>query len=133
VKKLLATVNGASPVQIRSRCAILLCAVYGLRVGEVCRLRLDDIDWADEKISVRRSKDVLGFTIHMIPDPVGFSTSRATAQSWPGNAQMQFPHANSVTTPTSHTCKSTKSTRSMHPFSLLALRSARRFEMRLGA
>jgi len=56
VKKLIASVNGTSPVQIRSRCAILLCAVYGLRVGEVCRLRLDDIDWWDEKISVRRSK-----------------------------------------------------------------------------
>jgi len=56
VKKLLGSVNGMLPVQIRSRCAILLCAVYGLRVGEVCRLRLEDIDWAEEKISVRRSK-----------------------------------------------------------------------------
>ena len=56
VKKLVTSVNGTSPVQIRSRCAILLCAVYGLRVGEVCRLRLDDIDWSDERISVRRSK-----------------------------------------------------------------------------
>ena len=49
VKKLLAGVNGTSSVQIRSRCAILLCAVYGLRVGEVCRLRLEDIDWAKRK------------------------------------------------------------------------------------
>ncbi len=56
VKKLLASINGTSPVQIRSRCAILLCAVYGLRVGEVCRLRLEDIDWSEEKICVRRSK-----------------------------------------------------------------------------
>ena len=56
VKKLLASVNGTLPVQIRSRCAILLCAVYGLRVGEVCRLRLDHIHWSDEKISVCRSK-----------------------------------------------------------------------------
>ena len=36
--------NGTLPVQIRSRCAILLCSVYGLRVGEVCCLRLEDID-----------------------------------------------------------------------------------------
>jgi integrase/recombinase XerD len=56
VKKLLATVNGASPVQIRSRCVILLCSVYGLRAGEVCCLRLEDIDWAEERISVRRPK-----------------------------------------------------------------------------
>ena len=53
---LLASINGTSPVQIRSRCAILLCAVYGLRVGEVCGLRLEYIDWAAEKISVRCSK-----------------------------------------------------------------------------
>jgi integrase/recombinase XerD len=56
VRRLLATVNGASSSQIRSRCAILLCAVYGFRVGEVCRVRLEDINWAEEKITVRRSK-----------------------------------------------------------------------------
>src|SRR6266404_7044956 len=47
VRKLLGSVNGTSTVQIRSRCAILLCAVCGLRVGEVCRLRVEDIDWAE--------------------------------------------------------------------------------------
>jgi site-specific recombinase XerD len=52
VKKLVTSVNGTSPVQIRSRCAILLCSVYGLRVGAVCCLRLEDIDWAEERISV---------------------------------------------------------------------------------
>ena len=56
VKKLVTSVNGTSPVEIRSRCAILLCSVYGLRVGEVCGLRLEDIDWAEERISVRRPK-----------------------------------------------------------------------------
>src|SRR5271156_1724979 len=56
VKALVISANGTSSVQIRSRCAILLCAVYGLRVGEVCRLRLEDIDWAQEKICVCRSK-----------------------------------------------------------------------------
>jgi site-specific recombinase XerD len=56
VKKLVTSVNGTSPGQIRSRCAILFCAVYGLRVGEVRRLRLEDIDWTEEKICVRRSK-----------------------------------------------------------------------------
>jgi site-specific recombinase XerC len=56
VRKLLVSLNGKSPVQIRSRSTILLCAVYGLRVGEVCRMRLEDIDRAEEKICVRRSK-----------------------------------------------------------------------------
>jgi site-specific recombinase XerD len=56
IKNLLTSVNGTSAVQVRTRCTILLCAVYGLRIGEVCRLRLDDIDWVEEKIAVRRSK-----------------------------------------------------------------------------
>jgi len=54
VKKFFPSVNGTSSAQIRRRCAILLCSVYGLRVGEVCCLRLEDIDWAEERISVRR-------------------------------------------------------------------------------
>lgn len=33
VKKLVTSVNDPSPVQIRNRCAILLCSVYGLRVA----------------------------------------------------------------------------------------------------
>lgn len=56
VQKLLSSVRGTSPAHVRSRCAILLCAVYGFRVGEVCRLRLEDIDWAEERIAVRRPK-----------------------------------------------------------------------------
>ena len=56
VQKLLASVNDPGPLQIRSRCTILFCAVYGFRIGEVCRLRLDDIDWVHEKITVRRFK-----------------------------------------------------------------------------
>jgi integrase len=35
---------------------VLLCAVYGLRAGEVLGLRLDDIDWENNRISVWRSK-----------------------------------------------------------------------------
>ncbi|MGO9679549.1 MAG: tyrosine-type recombinase/integrase [Candidatus Sulfotelmatobacter sp.] len=56
VNRLLAGVSGRSPLQLRSRCVVLLCAVYGLRIGEVSRLRLDDIDWVAEKISVHRPK-----------------------------------------------------------------------------
>jgi site-specific recombinase XerD len=56
VQKLLVSMGGSSPLQIRSRCAILLFAVYGFRVGEVCRLRLADIDWPNERITLRRFK-----------------------------------------------------------------------------
>jgi integrase/recombinase XerD len=56
VQKLLASMNGSSPLMIRSRCAVLLFSIYGFRVGEVCRLRLEDIDWANERITLRRFK-----------------------------------------------------------------------------
>ncbi len=38
------------------RAILLLLAVYGLRSGEVRRLRLDDIDWKKDRLSVVRSK-----------------------------------------------------------------------------
>lgn len=41
---------------IRDLAMVLLCAVYGLRASEVLGLRLDDIDWENDRISVWRSK-----------------------------------------------------------------------------
>jgi integrase len=46
-----------SPSHVRDRAIVLLLAVYGLRIGEVCRLTLDDLDWVNEKIRVRRLKN----------------------------------------------------------------------------
>jgi len=56
VQVLIESANTASPVDIRDRAMLLLLAVYGLRSGEVRALRLDDIDWENELISVRRPK-----------------------------------------------------------------------------
>jgi site-specific recombinase XerD len=44
------------PADIRRRAALLLFATYGFRVGEVARLTLDDLDWEQEILRVRRSK-----------------------------------------------------------------------------
>ena len=44
------------PADVRRRAALLLFATYGLRVSEVARLTLDDLDWEQETIRVRRSK-----------------------------------------------------------------------------
>jgi len=41
---------------IRDLAMVLLCAVYGLRVSEVIGLRLDDIDWENDRIFVWRTK-----------------------------------------------------------------------------
>lgn len=56
VRRLIATLNTGWPGHIRDPAIILLLAVYGVRIGEVCALRLEDLDWANEKIRVRRPK-----------------------------------------------------------------------------
>jgi integrase/recombinase XerD len=41
---------------VRNYAILLLLATYGLRAGEVVRLRLEDIDWCQECLHVRQSK-----------------------------------------------------------------------------
>ena len=57
VRRLIASLNTGRPSHIRDRAIILLLAVYGLRIGEACALTLDDLDWTNEKIRVRRLKN----------------------------------------------------------------------------
>lgn len=56
VDRMLAESNGDDPASIRDHAIILLLSVYGLRSGEVRRLRLDDIDWFHDRIRFVRSK-----------------------------------------------------------------------------
>jgi integrase len=56
VQQVIETANTASPVDVRDRAILMLLAVYGLRKGEVGGLRLEDIDWDNELLSVRRPK-----------------------------------------------------------------------------
>ena len=56
VQRLLASTQGTAPADRRDRAAFLLLAVYGLRAGEVCSLRLEDVDWQAETLRVRRPK-----------------------------------------------------------------------------
>ncbi|MGA2091607.1 MAG: site-specific integrase [Endomicrobiales bacterium] len=56
VKRLIKTTRGNNPTNIRDRALLLLLATYGLRVSEVVRLRLEDIDWVQETIHIIRSK-----------------------------------------------------------------------------
>ena len=59
-----------SPVGLRDHAILLLLATYGLRAGEVVRLRLDDIDWREDRIRVRQSKT--GVESHLpLVGPVG--------------------------------------------------------------
>lgn len=67
VKRLLANLDTARPSHIRNRAILLLFAVYGFRAGEVARLRLDDIDWRKDQITVPRTKQRRRQTYPLIP------------------------------------------------------------------
>jgi len=56
VQRLLASTQTDRPRDIRDRALLLLFAVYGLRVGEVARLRLEHLDWEHEVVWVPRPK-----------------------------------------------------------------------------
>jgi site-specific recombinase XerD len=56
VGQVLSLTSGDKSKLIRDHAIILLLAVYGLRSGEVRRLRLDDIDWHRDSIRIVRSK-----------------------------------------------------------------------------
>ena len=42
---------------LRDRAILLLLATYGVRAGEIVLLRLEDVDWRNEVIGFRRSKN----------------------------------------------------------------------------
>lgn len=54
---LAATRRDRSEVGRRDYAILLLLATYGLRAGEITRLRLDDIDWRRERFSITQSKN----------------------------------------------------------------------------
>jgi site-specific recombinase XerD len=56
LQHLIPAAESQHPRSIRDRAILLLFAAYGLRSGEVARLRLEDIDWVQERMTVVRSK-----------------------------------------------------------------------------
>lgn len=56
VRQLIARIGQEQPADIRNRAIITLLAVYGFRSSEVCRLRLEDLDWERELIHLSRTK-----------------------------------------------------------------------------
>lgn len=56
VQQLLQSVRGSKPATIRARAVLQLLTFYGLRSGEICRLRLSDFDWRMETFTVTHSK-----------------------------------------------------------------------------
>lgn len=59
VTRLIASSAGDSACDIRDRALFLLLSVYGLRCSEIGALCLEDIDWDNDTINVRRPKQRL--------------------------------------------------------------------------
>jgi site-specific recombinase XerD len=56
VKRMLAATNTKRAKDLRDRPILMLFAIYGLRVTEVARLRLEDVDWEHRLLHVTRVK-----------------------------------------------------------------------------
>ncbi|WP_161571014.1 tyrosine-type recombinase/integrase [Granulicella sibirica] len=56
VRMMISAASGEKSTDLRARAILLLLSVYGLRSSEVTRLSVDDIDWFDESILIRRAK-----------------------------------------------------------------------------
>lgn len=67
VSRLIEDAASDDSVDLRDRAILLLLAVYGLRAGEVVRLRLEDIDWDHDRLTVRRSKQGRGQIFPLAP------------------------------------------------------------------
>lgn len=56
VQRLVKASKGETPRDIRDHAILSLLTIYGLRSGEARLLRLEDLDWEEERIHIRRSK-----------------------------------------------------------------------------
>lgn len=91
VGEMLAKTNGDDPASLRDHAILLLLSVYGLRSGEVRRLRLDDIDWGHDRIRFLRSKGGCQDTAPLEPR-VGNAIARYLRDSRPRtDSRVVFP------------------------------------------
>lgn len=56
VRRRINCLDEAKPSHCRAKAILLLASVYGLRTCEIARLSLDDFDWYNEVMTVRRAK-----------------------------------------------------------------------------
>jgi site-specific recombinase XerD len=56
VQRLFAALDASRPKHMRDRAILMLFAIYGLREGEVAKLRLDHLDWEHDRLHVPRVK-----------------------------------------------------------------------------
>lgn len=56
VERLIGAVDGSTRRDIRDKALLQLLAIYGLRSGEVTRLRLEDLNWRQDRLCITRPK-----------------------------------------------------------------------------
>lgn len=56
VRRLFASLDRKDPTDLRDRPILMLMAIYGLRAGEVAKLRLEHLDWEHDLLHVPRTK-----------------------------------------------------------------------------
>jgi integrase/recombinase XerD len=89
VQKILDATAGDRPAAIRDHAILLLLAVYGVRAGEVARLRLGDIDWQGETIVFTRSK-LLGTHSFPLCQSVGDAVIRYLKEVRPTSSHREL-------------------------------------------
>ena len=75
VSAMVTNAEGDSPALLRDRAILLLLCIYGIRSGEVRRLRIEDLDWQADQIRFVRSKSLRQDTFPLEPS-VGFAIAR---------------------------------------------------------
>lgn len=66
VARMLANLRTEKPRDLRDRAMMLLLIYYGLRTKEICRLRLDDVDWRKKTITVRERKNRVPLVLPLV-------------------------------------------------------------------
>lgn len=90
VQRLCAGAEGDARAQIRDRAILLLFAVYGLRAGEVRRLRIEDLEWDAETIHVTRSKQQRRIQTYPLVQAVGDAILRYLTTGRPRSAAREI-------------------------------------------
>lgn len=90
LRRVLADVQGDSHRDLRDRAILLLLAHYGLRIGEVARLRLEDVDWRAQRLMIRRRKGGRDLALPLLA-PVAQALARYLLEARPkGTSHRQI-------------------------------------------
>lgn len=67
VKRILRSVRRSDPTGRRDFAMLLLLTTYGLGAAEILALRLEDLDWRERVLKVRRPKTNIGIELPLLP------------------------------------------------------------------